>query len=83
MAAKSAASEPRNPDTNADAGGKVNAEDYGFRAIEETDPAEGPGAIEPTRVEPVSSVPNSTFASRSGKAVQGAESKAIQGAENK
>lgn len=79
---KSAAEDPRNPDTVADSGQatpELDKEAYGFRTIEESDAAEGPGAVEPTRVEPLSSVPNSTFASRAS----GAESKAVQGAENK
>jgi hypothetical protein len=83
---RSDAEDPRHPDTVADqkpdspASAELNPEDYGFRKIEEAEPAEGPGAIEPVRVEPLSSVPNSTFASRAGKSV---DNKAVQSAENK
>lgn len=76
---------PRHPDTTADQGTQppdLNPEDYGFRKIEETQPAEGPGAVEPTRVEPVSSVPESSFASRR-KAVQSSENKAVGASESK
>ena len=81
---QSASSDARHPDTVADKGGaapELDREVYGFRTIEESEAAEGPGAIEPERVEPLSSVPNSTFASRAGKS--GPENKAVQGAENK
>lgn len=74
---KSAAEDPRHPDTVTDKGGEtpdLKPEDYGFRTIEEGDAPEGPGAVEPTRVDALSSVPNSTFASRS-KAIQDAENK--------
>jgi hypothetical protein len=74
-------SDPRHPDTSADKaeGGTTPAADldpadYGFRTIDEAEVAKGPGAVEPTKVEPVSSVPNSTFASRS-KAIRSAENK--------
>lgn len=73
-------SDPREPDTTAD------KEAYGFHTIEETEPAEGPGSIEPTQVEPLSSVPNTTFASRkqaSGKAVQSSENKAVRASDTK
>jgi hypothetical protein len=81
---ESAETDARHPDTVADSGRatpELDKEVYGFRTIEESDAPEGPGAVEPVRVDPVSSVPNSTFASRAGNG--GVESKAVQSAENK
>lgn len=77
MVARSAPKDPRHPDTTADAGvtpEKLDPEAYGFTTIEETSPAPGPGSVGATVVEPISSVPNSTFASRS-KVIQRAETK--------
>lgn len=78
--------DPRTPDTAADKGRPTPAlepEDFGFTTIEGAEPADGQGSIPPTVVEPISSVPNSTFRTRSGKAVQSAEDKSIQGADTK
>lgn len=56
------ADDARHPDTTADQGPKP--EDYGFRTIEEAEPAEGPGAIPAVPAEALNTDDNSTFASR-------------------
>jgi hypothetical protein len=90
---KATADDARHPNTTADAGAQPpaqrsarggraeKAEDYGFRTIEETEPAEGPGAVEPVQHDALNVAgDNSTFASRAqrrggNKAVQSGEGK--------
>lgn len=80
---KNATDDSRHPDTAADQGPK--AEDYGFRTIEGTEPAEGPGVVEPIR-EPALNTDgdNSTFATRAksrggNRAVQPAQTESKTG----
>jgi len=76
--ARTNASNPRHPDTNADRDPRA----FGTIEVTETDES-GPGTVDPVVMPTAAGDGGSTFASRRAARTKGPESKQVQSAENK